>query len=44
MGFLPFNRGVVLRLLILLAVPIAPLILTMFPIEVLFQQLIKIVF
>jgi hypothetical protein len=43
MGFLPFGRNVVVRLLVLLALPLAPLALTMFPFEVLLQQLIKLV-
>jgi hypothetical protein len=40
---LPFGRNVVMRLLILIALPLAPLALTMFPFEVLLQQLIKVV-
>jgi hypothetical protein len=43
MRLLPFGRNVVTRLLILLALPLAPLVLTMFPFEVLAQQLIKLV-
>ena len=43
MGVLPFGRSVLLRLLVLLALPLAPLALTMFPFEVLLQQLIRIV-
>jgi hypothetical protein len=43
MRLLPFNRNVVMRLLILIALPLAPLALTMFPFEVLLQQLIKVV-
>ena len=43
MGLLPFGRSVVVRLLVLLALPLAPLALTMFPFEVLVQQLIKLV-
>jgi hypothetical protein len=41
MRLLPFSRNVVVRLLILIALPLAPLALTMFPFEVLLQQLIK---
>jgi hypothetical protein len=41
MRLLPFNRNIVMRLLILIALPLAPLALTMFPFEVLLQQLIK---
>lgn len=41
MRLLPFGRNVVMRLLILVALPLAPLALTMFPFEVLLQQLIK---
>jgi len=43
MRLLPFNRNVVMRLLILIALPLTPLALTMFPFEVLLQQLIKVV-
>jgi hypothetical protein len=43
MRLLPFGRNVVVRLLVLLALPLAPLALTMFPFEVLLQQLIKLV-
>ena len=43
MGTLPFGRNLVVRLLVLLALPLAPLALTMFPFEVLLQQLIKLV-
>jgi hypothetical protein len=43
MRLLPFSRNVVMRLLILVALPLAPLALTMFPFEVLLQQLVKIV-
>jgi hypothetical protein len=43
MRFVPFGRNVVLRLLFLLALPMAFLVLTMFPLDVLFRQLIKIV-
>jgi hypothetical protein len=43
MRLLPFSRNVVMRLLILIALPLAPLALTMFPFEVLLQQLIKVV-
>jgi hypothetical protein len=43
MGLLPFGRKVVVRLLVLLALPLAPLALTMFPVDVLLQQLIKLV-
>ena len=42
-GLLPFGRAVVVRLLVLLALPLAPLALTMFPFEVLLQQLVKLV-
>jgi len=38
---LPFNRNTVVRLLILIGLPLTPLALTMFPFEVLLQQLIK---
>jgi hypothetical protein len=41
MRLLPFGRNVVMRLLILVALPLAPLALTMVPFEVLLQQLIK---
>ena len=43
MGLMPFGRTVVVRLLVLLALPLAPLALTLFPFEVLLQQLIKLV-
>jgi hypothetical protein len=43
MQLLPFGRNVVVRLLVLLALPLAPLALTMFPFEVLLQQLVKLV-
>jgi hypothetical protein len=43
MRLLPFGRNVVMRLLILVALPLAPLALTMFPFEVLLQQLVKLV-
>jgi hypothetical protein len=43
MRLLPFGRNVVMRLLILIALPLAPLALTMFPFDVLLQQLIKVV-
>jgi hypothetical protein len=41
MRLLPFGRNVVMRLLILIALPLAPLALTMVPFEVLLHQLIK---
>ena len=41
MRLLPFNRNTVVRLLILIGLPLTPLALTMFPFEVLLQQLIK---
>lgn len=40
---LPFGRSVVVRLAILIALPLLPLTLTMFPFETILQQLIKIV-
>jgi hypothetical protein len=43
MGLLPFSRNVVLRLLVLLALPFAPLLLTMFPFDELMGQLFKLV-
>jgi hypothetical protein len=43
MRLLPFGRNLVLRMLILIALPLAPLALTMVPFEVLVQQLIKVV-
>ncbi len=43
MQMLPFDRNVVMRLVVLIALPLLPLALTMFPFEVLLQQLIKIV-
>jgi hypothetical protein len=43
MRLLPFSRNIVVRLLILIALPLTPLALTMFPFEVLVQQLIKLV-
>jgi len=43
MRVLPFGRSVVVRLAILIALPLLPLALTMFPFEVVLQQLIKIV-
>jgi hypothetical protein len=43
MRLLPFNRNHVMRLLILTALPLLPLSLTMFPFEVILQQLIKVV-
>lgn len=43
MRLLPFSRNVVVRLLILIALPLVPLGLTMFPFQVLVQQLIKVV-
>jgi hypothetical protein len=43
MRLLPFGRNVVVRMLILIALPLAPLALTMVPFEVLVQQLIKVV-
>jgi hypothetical protein len=44
MRLLPFGRNVVVRLVILIALPLLPLALTMFPFEVILQQLVKIVF
>ena len=43
MQMLPFDRSVVVRILVLVALPLLPLALTMFPFEVILQQLIKIV-
>jgi hypothetical protein len=43
MRLLPFGRNLVVRMLILIALPLAPLALTMVPFEVLVQQLIKVV-
>jgi hypothetical protein len=40
---LPIDRSLVVRLAVLIALPLAPLALTMFPFEVLLQQLIKVV-
>ena len=37
----PFDKGMVLRLAILIALPLLPLILTMIPLEELVQRLIK---
>jgi hypothetical protein len=42
MRALPFGRNVLVRLAILIALPLLPLALTMFPFEVLLQQLIKV--
>jgi hypothetical protein len=42
MGMLPFGRKVVIRLAILLALPLAPLILTMIPLEELLAKLVKV--
>jgi hypothetical protein len=44
MGFLPFGRSDLVRLLVLLVLPLAPLVLTMIPFDVLLQQLVKLVF
>jgi hypothetical protein len=44
MGLLPFGRYDLVLLLVLLALPFAPLVLTMFPFEQLFEQLVKFVF
>lgn len=43
MQMLPFDRNVVMRLIVLIALPLLPLALTMFPFEILLQQLLKIV-
>ncbi|MGE5203057.1 MAG: hypothetical protein ACM3O6_13430 [Acidobacteriota bacterium] len=43
MRLLPFGRNVVVRLVIVIALPLLPLALTMFPFEVILQQLVKIV-
>jgi hypothetical protein len=43
MRLLPFGTNVVVRLVILIALPLLPLPLTMFPFEVILQQLIKFV-
>ena len=43
MQMLPFDRSVVMRIIVLIALPLLPLALTMFPFEVILQQLIKIV-
>jgi hypothetical protein len=41
MNTLPFGRNVIMRLVILIALPLLPLALTMFPFDVILQQLIK---
>jgi hypothetical protein len=43
MNVLPFGRNVIVRVVIVIALPLLPLALTMFPFEVILQQLIKIV-
>jgi hypothetical protein len=43
MRLLPFHRSLVVRVLILIGLPFVPLLLTMFPFEVLLQQLVKVV-
>jgi len=43
MSLLPFDRRFILRAAVVLAIPLAPLALTMFPFDVLMQQLIKLV-
>lgn len=41
MRLLPFGRQLVVRLAILIALPLLPLILTMIPLEELMERLIK---
>ncbi len=43
MRLLPFGKNAVVRVFVLIALPLLPLALTMFPLEVLLQQLIKLV-
>jgi hypothetical protein len=43
MRLLPFGRNAVVRLAVLIALPLAPLALTMVPFEVMLEQLIKLV-
>jgi hypothetical protein len=43
MRLLPFSRNAVVRLAVLIALPLAPLALTMVPFEVMLEQLIKLV-
>ncbi len=43
MRLLPFGRNAVMRLAVLIALPLAPLALTMVPFEVMVEQLIKLV-
>lgn len=43
MNLLPFDRSFVIRAALILALPLAPLALTMFPFEVLLQQVIKLI-
>jgi hypothetical protein len=42
MGMLPFGRNVVIRLALMLALPLSPLVLTMIPIEELLARLLKV--
>jgi hypothetical protein len=43
MNLLPFDRSFVIRVALVLALPLAPLALTMFPFDVLVQQVIKLI-
>ena len=44
MQLMPFNRGIVLELAFAALAPVAPLLLTMFPAEVIIQRVVKMIF